>query len=410
MRHNIIVGLDIGSFNIHAVVAGIHQDTGRLEIITSLTEPSRGVRKGVVADQQELTENLKEIVQMLEKKSGIGISDAYCTISGTHIETKTSKGVIAISRADGEVSDEDIKRVIDAAETFSLPQNREIIHTVPQDFSVDKETGIENPKGMTGVRLELNALIIEAFKPHIKNLNECLTKAGIKKNDLIFSPLASAQACLSKRQKELGVILIDLGGATTNIAVYEENVIRHAAVLPIGSGHITNDIAIAFKIPIDLAEALKVKFGVALEKNIPKAEKIDFKKFGIPEEKIDRSELAKVIEARIKEIMELVNKELKLINREKMLPAGAILVGGGAKLTHLVECVKDELGLPAQIGYPLGIEGLIDEVNGPDFAAAVGLIKWSKEIFKRTPKNKAVNHQYGKYLQKTKNFLRNLIP
>ena len=410
MRKNIIIGLDIGSFNIHAVVAGIHQDTGRIEIITSHVAPSRGIRRGVVVEPQALIEVLEDIIAVINKKVSFSVSSAYVTISGSHIETKTSKGVVAVSRADGEVSDEDMRRVMEAAETFSLPKNREIIHAVPQDYAVDKEMGIENPKGMTGVRLELNALIIEAFKPHIKNLNECLEKSGIKNEGFIFSPLASAMACLSRQQKELGVIIVDLGGSTTDIAIYEENLIRHAAVLPVGSSHITNDIAIAFKIPIDLAEALKIKFGSALEKTVSKTEKIDFKKFGIAEEKIDRIELVKVTEARVKEIMELVNKELKSINREKMLPAGVVLVGGGAKLSHLVECAKEELGLPAQIGYPIDIEGLIDEVNSPSFAAAVGLIKSSKGLRQRSSSLGKTEASYGKIFEKIKEFFKNLIP
>ena len=409
MRQNIIVGLAIGSSNIHAVVAGVHTETGRLEIITSLTVPSAGIRRGVVVDPNELTSQLKEVIIALEKKSNVSVNEAYVSLSGSHIETKTSKGVVAVSRASGEVGDEDIARVIDAAKTFSLPQNRQIIHTVPQDYSVDKETGIENPRGMTGVRLELNALIIEAFKPHIKNIKECLEKAGIKKNQLIFSPLASSRACLSKKQKELGCLVIDIGGSTTEMIVYEENLIRHAAVLPIGSSHITNDIAIAFKIPIDLAEALKLKYGSALVKQVSKSEKIDFKKFGIQEEKIDRIELVRVIEARVKEILELVNRELKLINRDKMLPAGAILVGGGAKLAHLVECTKEELGLPAQIGYPIDIEGLIDEVNSPSFATAVGLIKYSRETFNEESTSSS-NDSYKKFMKKTKGFFKSLMP
>jgi cell division protein FtsA len=409
MRQNIVVGLDIGSMNIHVVVAGVHADTGRLEIITSLIAPSRGIRKGVVVDPREVTEQLREVIATIEKKADISVTEVYVSLSGTHIETKTSKGVIAISRADGEVSDEDIKRVIEAAETFSLPQNRQIIHTVPQDFSVDKETGIENPRGMTGVRLELNALVIEAFKPHIKNINECLEKAGVRKSHLIFSPLASAKACLSKRQRELGAVVVDFGSSTTEIAVYEENVIRHAAVLPIGSSHITNDIAIAFKLPVDLAEALKSKYGSALESAVSKTDKIDFKKFGIQEEKIERTELARVIEARVQEIMELINKELKLINREKMLPAGAVFVGGGAKLSYLVECAKEELGLPAQIGYPVEIEGLIDEVNSPNFVTAVGLIKWSRELYSDRYLNKH-DDTYRNYFKKGRELFKNLMP
>ncbi len=410
MRKNIVVGLDIGSFNIHAVVAGIHQDTGRIEIVTSYTAPSKGIRRGVVVEPQSLIEALKDVIATIDKKSSFSMSNAYVTISGSHIETKTSKGVVAVSRADGEVSDDDIRRVMEAAETFSLPKNREIIHAVPQDYAVDKEMGIENPKGMTGVRLELNALIIEAFKPHVKNLNECLEKSDIKNEGFVFSPLASAQACLARQQKELGVVIVDFGGSTTDIAVYEENLIRHAAVLPVGSSHITNDIAITFKIPIDLAEALKIKFGSALEKTVSKVEKIDFKKFGIAEEKIDRIELVKVIEARVKEVMGLINRELKSINREKMLPAGVVLVGGGAKLSHIVECAKEELGLPAQIGYPIDIEGLIDEVNSPSFAAAVGLIKSSKDLRQRTSSFSKNEAPYGKVFTKTKEFFKNLIP
>jgi cell division protein FtsA len=212
-----------------------------------------------------------------------------------------------------------------------------------------------------------------------------------------------------QRQRELGAVVVDFGSSTTEIAVYEENVIRHAAVLPIGSSHITNDIAIAFKLPVDLAEALKSKYGSALESAVSKTDKIDFKKFGIQEEKIERTELARVIEARVQEIMELINKELKLINREKMLPAGAVFVGGGAKLSYLVECAKEELGLPAQIGYPVEIEGLIDEVNSPNFVTAVGLIKWSRELYSDRSLNKH-DDTYRKYFKKGRELFKNLMP
>ena len=411
MRQNIVVGIDIGSLNLHIVVASVYPETGRVEILASIVMPSQGIRKGTVITPQELAEKLRAAVKTIEKKAGVSIDEVYTTISGPHIEVKESKGVVAISRADGEVSEEDIKRVISAAETFSLPQNREIIHTIPQEFAVDRETGIENPKGMRGVRLELNALIVKAFKPYVRNLAEALSIAGLKNIDFVFSPLASAAACLSRRQKELGVIVIDFGAAITNIAVYEENILRYAAVLPIGSSHITNDIAIAFKIPIDLAETLKIKFGAALEKGVSRNEKIDFKKFGIPEEKVARIELIKVIEARVREIMQLVNKELIKINREKMLPAGAVIVGGGANLAHLTECAKEELGLPAQIGYPVEIEGLIEEVNHPDFAAAVGLVKWVKEFHQKSARNQA---RHSASLQgsfkKLKDLFKNLIP
>ncbi len=410
MRQNIIAGIDIGTFNIHAAVASLYPSTGRLEILASVITPAQGMRKGTVIAPQELTESLRGAIDVLEKKAGLSLDEAYVSISGAQIEIKESKGVIAISRADGEVSEEDIQRVISAAETFSLPQNKEIIHTIPQDFAVDKETGIENPRGMKGVRLELNALVIKAFRPHIQNLLISLQKAGIRRNDVVFTPLASAQACLSRRQKELGVILIDFGGATTEIAVYEENILRHAAVIPIGSSHVTNDIAIAFKIPIDIAETLKIKFGSALEKLSPKNEKIDLKKMGISDEKIPRSELARIIEARIREVMEMVNQELAKINKEKMLPAGAVLVGGGSKLEHLVECAKDTLGLPAQIGYPRDLEGLIEEINSPEFAATAGLLKWSK-VFAHNPRQSIKKQTpYHGYLKKTKDFFKNLIP
>lgn len=407
MRSNLICGIDIGSSNLHGVVASFNPDTKNTEVLASHTTPSKGLRKGVVVEIKEAREGLEEMLSMLEKKSAVDIKKAICSTSGSHITSKVSKGVIAVSRADEEVSQEDVNRALEAAKTISLPQNREIIHTVPRLYSCDKQQKVANPVGMKGVRLEVNALVIEAFSPFIKNLEKIFDGLGVKIEQIVFAPLACAKATLSKRQKELGVVLLDIGGQTTGLSVFEEGRILHSAVLPVGSAHITNDLAIGFQIPVEIAEKIKLKWAKPLiREEEKKRETYSLKKINPQyKDKIQLSEIVDITEARVREILKLVRKELRKINKDKKLPAGAVLVGEGSKLKNIVPYTKKELGLPSQVGQPYKIEGLTDEVNEPGFATAIGLCLWKKrqvappasEFFKNA-------------VQKVKEFARSLLP
>lgn len=370
-REKIIVGLDVGTCNIRMAVAQIKEDSSP-QILAVGTAVSGGIRKGVVVDIEETVKNIKEALQMAERTSGMEIETAFVSVGGSHVTCRQSRGVIAVSRADGEISKEDKTRAINAAAAISIQPNREILHILPRRFSVDSQESIKEPVGMQGVRLEVDALIVEGSTPFIKNLIKCVREAGLDESGLLLAPLADSQAVLTKRQKELGVMLLDLGGGTSGLTVYEEGDIIHCQILPVGSMHITNDIAIGMRTSIEVAEKIKLQYGSVAP--ISKKEIIDLAKLGEADGQISRHQVNEIIEARVSEILDLVAKELKKIDRAGLLPAGVVLVGGGAKLPGLVEMTKERLKLPVHLGYPQGLEGVVDQVDDPGFATVCGLI------------------------------------
>jgi len=412
-REQIIVGLDVGTCFIRTVVAKVRADQTKPQVIGVSQIPSFGLRKGIVVDIEEAVKNITQSVQEAERSSGLSIERVYVSLSGNHIIPKISKGVVAVSRADGEVSQEDVSRAINAASAISISQNREILHVLPRNFSVDNQDGIKDPVGMSGVRLEVDALIIEGATPFIKNLTKCISEAGLEVEELILSPLAASRAALSKRQKELGVLALDLGGGTAGLTVFEEGDIIHSCVLPVGSSHITNDIAIGLRGSIDLAEKVKLEYGSALAVEINKKDTIDLSKLGLEEKAIiSRVQVAEIIEARLSEILELVNKELKNIDRQGLLPAGVVLLGGGAKIPGLVDLAKEELRLPAQVGFPLELEGVVDEVDDPAFATAIGLVLWGMDNRMKTAGRGIALPQLSitPTISKIKNWLKGFLP
>jgi cell division protein FtsA len=376
-KEGIIVGIDIGSSQVRTVIVQSFSSEEPARIIGVGTANSFGLRKGVIVDLEEAIKSINESVEKAEKNSGITVSSAIVSLGGNHIVSQSSKGVIAVGRADGEVTADDIDRVINAAQAISVPANKEIVHIIPKNYFLDDQKNIKDPLGMTGVRLEVDATIIEGSTPVIKNLAKCVEQAGIKIDGLVLAPLAGAKACLSKRQKELGVVLVDIGGGTTSVAVYEENELLHVAVLPIGGNNITNDVAIELRTSVDVAEKVKIEYGNAMPNEINKKEDVNLAEIDPQEEGIvSRHHCAEIIEARLAEIFEMVNEELKKIGRERLLPAGVVLVGGTAKLPGAVDLAKDILGLPSQTGFPKQLGGLVDKVDEPSFATAMGLVLW----------------------------------
>ncbi|MCD6402406.1 cell division protein FtsA [bacterium] len=348
-KANLITGLDIGTSEIKALVAK-QNSKGNLETLCLVRKPVvRGMRRGVVIEPAEISRILEEISQEIEEKTAERVDSLYVSIGGSHIFCVPSQGTVAVSRADKRISEDDIERVIEAAQTFSLPSNKKILNTFPRNFIVDGEK-IKEPLDLEGVRLEVEALIVCGFSPYYKNLTKAVLDAGFSILDIIPSPIAAAASCLTPRQKELGVLLLDIGAGTTNLAVYEEGGLLHLAILPMGSANITNDIAIGLKTDIDTAEKIKKNFGTCILSKEERREKI---KIQTPEPiSFNRNFLTRIIEARVSEIFTEVNKELKKIGKQEKLPAGVVITGGGAKLPKIVQLAKKRMKLPCKIGRP----------------------------------------------------------
>ena len=379
-KRKIIVGLDVGTTTVRTVVAERMSEEESVRIIGVGQSTSFGMRRGAVVDSEETSRAIAESVEAAEKVAGIMVDRAIVSIGGVGVSAKESKGVVAVGKADGEVMEDDLQRVITAAQAISIPLNKEIIHIIPRTYRLDEQGDIKDPIGMHGVRLEVDATVIEAPVAHIKNLTKALYGANIDPEDLILEVLAAAKAVLDKRQKELGVIVVTIGGSTTSLAVFEEGDLIHTAILPVGGGHITNDIAIGLRTSIDTAEKIKLAYGNATTDGIDRREEIDLANVDDHEEGVVlRYHIVEIIEARLEELFGMVQKELKAIGKAGLLPAGVVLTGGGAELPQIIDCAKECLGLPATIGSPVRLGGILDKVDQPSFATAVGLILWNAE-------------------------------
>lgn len=377
---NFIVGLDIGSRTIKAAVAEVRRD-GKLILIELFKMPSMGLRKGVVDDVSEATQALSSVLTEVKRISKAAFSDIFLGVGSSDIKVQPSIGVVAVSRADYEIYDDDVKRAIQSAQAVNIAPNRVVLHAVVKEYIVDGIRDIRDPLGMVGNRLEVNSLIVDSFAPTIKNLTKCVEILGGGISGLILSPLASARAVLSKNQKELGVLLVDIGFGKTSICVYEENKLLHAAVFPFGAGNITNDLAIGLKIPIETAETIKLSFGTALARevgvrDIVELGKIDSRSKG----SVSKKFIADIIEVRLAEIFEFINNDLKRIGKAHDLPAGVVLTGGGVKLPGIVDLAKQELKLSTQIGIPdfsfleIKSNDLRSKIEDPEFVCAIGLV------------------------------------
>ncbi len=375
-REQYIVGLDIGTQNIR-VVQGKVEENGHVNIIGASSVPAVGLRRGVIVDIDEAVSSISNALERVERMTGVPVGAANIAVGGNHIACVDSKGVIAVSRADGEISENDVVRVIDASQAISIPPNRDIIHVIPKTFTLDGQAGIKDPLGMTGIRLEVETILIHGATPFIKNLQKAILQAGVEIDQLVLSPLAAASAVLSKRQKELGVAVVDLGAGTTSLAVFEENNLVHTAIVPVGSMHITNDIAIGLRCTIDTAEKVKLMYGQASAKLMDKLAEVDLNRIDSEETAtVPQTLVGDIIEARLEEIFDMVVRELKLIDRDGKLPGGIILTGGGSALPGIVEYAKHRFRLPVAIGVPSEMDTVIDQVIDPSFATVVGLSLW----------------------------------
>ncbi|MBU1149189.1 cell division protein FtsA [Patescibacteria group bacterium] len=413
-RESIITGIDIGSDTIRVVIGQKNQDDEAVQVIGVGDSVSEGINKGVVTSIEDAVSSISKALEKGERMTGIPIEHAYVGIGGTHIISQDSHGVIAISKADGEIKDEDVERVIEAAQAVATPPNYEILHVIPRSFTVDDQKGIKDPIGMSGIRLEVDAQIIQGLTAQIKNITKSVYRTSVDINDLVLGILASAESTLTKRQKELGVALVNIGCSTTSLMVFEEGDVLHTAILPIGAGHITNDIAIGLRTSIEIAEKIKIDYGSALPKEISKHQEVNLSEIESSEEGlVSQKQVAEIIEARTEEIYKMVDKELKEIDRSGLLPAGIVLTGGGAKLQGMVEVAKKTFKLPCTIGYPAEIITAIDKVKDPSFAVAVGLVLWGSQLEASSGGKKIFNTDFSsvsKATDKMKSWFKSLMP
>ena len=375
----ILTAFDIGSYEIRAIAVKI-VDKEAPQVVGVARIPSRGIKKGVVIDIREAGGAIASALKEIEAISDTRVSHVLASLNGINLQSLLSKGIIAVSRADREITHTDVERSLKSAQSASLAPNREIIEVIARDFTIDNEEGIKNPVGMNGVRLEANAVIVSASSAFLRNLSKAVELAGARIEKFIPGPLASAQAVFSQRQKDLGVLVCDIGSDTTSIAIYEDGEVLHFEILPIGASLITSDIAIGLRIDIDTAETIKIKYGTTLSGEIRKTEMIELQSLGFAEDlRVRRQEVAEIIQARMQEIFSVINKTLERTGKRSFLPAGIVLVGGGAKLDGIITLAKEQLRLPVRIGYPEHFFGLVEQITDPIFARVTGLIAWDIE-------------------------------
>lgn len=385
--NNLIAGLDIGSTTIRMAVGQViaqskNDPISELQILGAAEVMSEGINKGTINSIEDLVSAVSACLERTERMVGIPIDRIWAGISGLHIIFQNSKGVVAVSKANNEIGEEDVTRALEASRAISTPLNYDVLHVLPKSFGVDGQSGIKDPVGMTGIRLEVDTQIILSSSTQVKNLTKAIYRTGLEIEDLVLSILATSEAVLTARQKDLGVMVVDIGGSTTSMAVFESGDMIHSAILPVGSEHITNDVAIGLRTSIDVAERVKVKYGEGQSDNVSKREEIDLAELGANEhDMVKRRYVSEIIEARAEEIFYKVDQELKKIQKSGLLPAGAVLTGAGAKLSGLVEIAKKTLRLPASLGYPLNILSVTDKVNDLGFVTAVGLVKWGSTMY-----------------------------
>lgn len=394
-KSRVIAAIDLGTDKCVTLIASIDEDR-QMRVVGVAAVPSRGMRRSVIVDLEQVLNTINESVDAAERMAGFEIKSAYVSISGTHITSRNSKGVVAVAAPDQEITRLDVERVIEAARAISLPADREIIHVVPRDFKVDSQEGIKDPVGMTGVRLESEAHIVTAMTTSLKNLEKCLGDLALRVDGFVFAGLASAEVVVSETEKELGVVTIDIGAGTTSICAYVDGCLEYSGAVPIGARHITQDIALGCRISLDAAEKVKLALGVEdlpviqpmpgeskeeLNRRRRKADQLDLDKLGIDNsgEKLSKRTLVEgIMTPRMKEIFDLVAEKLVEQDLVGKVPAGLVLCGGGAETARIADVARKTLNLPVRVGMPKKLDGLASDIDKPSFATSIGLLTYGQ--------------------------------
>lgn len=418
MTDNLICGVDIGSSKIATVVGMDSTDTNELKIIGFNTTPARGVRKGLVVDIKEATSAVEDSVEKAERMAGHKIDRAYVAVGGPHISSLNSHGIVAVSNPQGEISEEDVERVVEAAKAVSLSSTRRIIEVIPRDYIVDGQSGIKNPVGMSGVRLEVETHIITASTTNLKNQERILSDLGIENLGFVFSGMASSEAVLTNTEKELGIVLVDIGAGKIDLSVYVDGALSYSSSIPIGARHISNDIAVGLRVSLDSAEKIKIFLG----KNIDGKKKnpqLNLHELDLPENLNEvslKTLVDGIVAPRLEEIFKLIFEEIEKSGFGQQIPSGLVITGGGALTIGMLETGKKVVGLPIRIGYPEKISGLVDEILDPQYSTTVGLLLYGKnnssidpEGFKNFGKI-LKDFKFGNSVVNLKNFFKQFIP
>ncbi len=375
-RHDLIAGLDIGTTKICCVVAEVGE-SGEIIVSGVGVSPSAGLKGGVVVDIESTVHAVEDAVNKASRQSGREITSVYVGVTGEHITSLNSKGVTAITHADREINEDDIERVNEQSRVIVLPPDRIILHAIPRSYSIDGQNGIRHPEGMSGARLEVETHIVTGTRTIIDNVQKCVSRAGLALEDLVLEPLATAEAVLLPAERNLGVCMVDIGGGTSDLAIFQGGAIYYSAIVPIGGNHVTNDLAQLFRLASDEAERLKIEKGSTLVNSIPESETVQLVQIGSDEKKLlPRRLVCQAIEARMQELFEFVQKEIMKSGCHNMLPAGLVLSGGGSQLKGTADCASHVLEMPVRLGKPTNIQGLGDSVNSPVYSTAVGLVQF----------------------------------
>ena len=370
----IVVGLDVGTSKVCALVARVENMTN-LRILGVGIEPTQGIRKGTVTDINAASESIARAFEKAERTSGYEINSAIVNLAGTQVSSFTNKGIVGISGR--VINQEDVFRALENAQAIEVPHNREIVHMIQRGFKIDEQDEIIDPIGMHGFRMEVEAHIITSAASTMENLRQCVSMAGRNVSQFVLNPLASSESILSKTEREMGVVVIELGAGTTGLAIYAKGDVFHANVLPVGGNHITSDIAQGLRLPIEVAEEVKLKHGYAFLDDIEEAEFFNIVAFGSEQAtKVERRELVDIIEARAEEILTMVEQEIKRSGYDSVLPAGVVLTGGGSQLPGIQKLAEQILNLPVRIAKPEKMVGLTDQISSPAYATSVGLLNW----------------------------------
>jgi len=410
MSAPIVVGIDIGTTKVCTIVARVEHD-GRVRVLGVGTEPSAGVRKGTVVDINAATRAIGHSIDKAERSSGLEITSALVSLAGSHISSLNNRGAVGI--AGRVINNQDVARAIEVARAVPIPHNREVIHVIQRNFNVDGQEGIAIPVGMHGYRLEVEAHIITAAASTVDNLRQCVAESGVGVSQFVLNPLASAEAVLTPTEREMGVVVCDIGGGTTDMAVLIEGEVWHTNVLSVGGNHITSDVAHGLRIPFSQAEDLKIRYGSCLPAEIEPGESFAVKSFGDEKQvEINRHEMAEIIEARVEEIFGLLHQEIKRSGYDGLLPAGLVLTGGSGALRGMPELAGRVLGMPVRLGKPEKLTGMVDKLQSPAFATSVGLLRWAVLMSEVVPQKEPENGHSRTALdwQKLKELAGRLLP